>query len=446
MQSGEDFFIHTKPVSLFFKAAIPGAIGMIASNIYFSVEMLLIGRLIGQTAFAAGNLALPLILIAYALADMIAVGSSIGIAIRLGEGKRNEANKLFTTAIAVSVALSALLGVFLAAACPFLFSLMGADGALIEDAVLYLRVYMILLPLTSLVFVLDNYLRICGWVRFSMAINLVMAGLCLFFEIIFLYFLDLGIGFAALGTSLGMAITCLICLYPFIRGRMALRFVRLRITKALLHDIFKQGLPSFLNNTSGRITSILMNSLLLHLGGDIAVSIYGVFMNIDGIIVPGMYGVFDSLQPAIGYNWGAGREDRVKRIALSGVVAIAVMCLAFTALLLLFPERIFPLFLESSGAGLSLAVHAISIMGLTYLVRWISYACQSFASAIGSNKAATVLSLCSALVFPLLMMAILRSLHLEGLWYVTPSAAFLTSLLAVVIYIVYIRKLLGERE
>ena len=85
-------------------------------------------------------------------------------------------------------------------------------------------------------------------------------------------------------------------------------------------------------------------------------------------------------------------------------------------------------------------------MGLTYLVRWISYACQSFASAIGSNRAATVLSLCSALVFPLLMMAILRSLRLEGLWYVTPSAALLTSFLAVVIYIVYIRKLLGERE
>ena len=442
MSSEQAFFLETKPSRLFFRAAIPGAVGMIASNIYFSLEMLLVGRFLGQTAFAGGNLAMPLLLIAYAVADMIAVGSSIGIALRLGEGRREEADRIFTAAVISASVLGTLAAVLLTATGPFFFRLMGADAALTKEAMTYLGVYTIFMPLTCLVFVFDNYLRICGRVRFSMAMNIVLALLCLSLEFIFLYVFRLGIGFAALGTSLGMSITCIICMFPFIRGKMSLRFVRLRFSTNVLKEIFTQGLPSFLNNMSGRITSILMNTLLLHLGGGMAVSIYGVFMNIDSIIVPGMYGVFDSLQPAIGYNWGAGRKERTARIARCCVIALAVMCLVFTALLELFPGQIFSLFLESGQDELQLAVHAISIMGLTYLVRWISYSCQSFSSAIGNNREATVLSICNALLFPMLMMFILRGTGLEGLWVVTPSAAVLTSIVAAVIYALQIRKIL----
>ena len=439
MDKEREFFLGTEPHRLFFRAAIPGAIGMIASNIYFSLEMLLVGRFLGQTAFAGGNLAMPLLLIAYALADMIAVGSSIGIALRLGEGRKEEADRIFTIAVIAASLLSTATAAALTAAGPVLFRLMGADAALTREAMLYLGVYTIFIPITCLVFVFDNYLRICGRVRFSMMMNIVLAVLCLSLEIIFLYVFGLGIGYAALGTSIGMSITCLICAYPFIKGRMALRFVRPKAVREALKDIITQGLPSFLSNTSGRITAIVMNTLLLHLGGDAAVSVYGVFLNIDGIIVPGMYGVFDSLQPAIGYNWGAGRKDRSRRIAGYCVAALALMCLASTALLTLFPGRIFSLFLESTDDVLSLAVSAIGIMGLTYIVRWISYSCQSYSSAIGRNREAAAISLCNALIFPLLMMAVLYGHGLGGLWWVSPSAAFLTAIAAALVYFLRLR-------
>lgn len=444
MKAEKTFFLETEPSKLFFKAAIPGAIGMIASNIYFSVEMLLIGRFLGQTAFAGGNLALPLLLIAYAIADMIAVGSSIGIAIRLGEGRREEADRIFTVAVVSATLMSTLGSLAITLMGPFIFTLMGADQLLIKEAMDYLIVYTIFIPFTSLVFVFDNYLKICGRIRFSMLLNVVMAVLCLSFEFIFLFIFKKGIGYAALGTSLGMSITCFIAMIPFIRGRMSLHFVRMKPSAKHLKEIFSQGLPNFLGNTSGRLTSILMNAFLLRIGGETAVSIYGVFMNIDGIVVPGMYGVFDSLQPAIGYNWGAGRKDRTRKIAICCVVALAVMCLFCTLLLEVFPEAIFSLFLESGPEMLSLAVHAISIMGLTYLVRWISYSCQSFTSAIGKNREATVLSLCNALLFPLLLIPSLSKLGLDGLWAVTPVTSLLSAVTAIAIYAVEIRKELSQ--
>ena len=168
-------------------------------------------------------------------------------------------------------------------------------------------------------------------------------------------------------------------------------------------------------------------------------------MNIDGIIVPGMYGVFDSLQPAIGYNWGAGRKDRSSRIAVRCVSALALMCLAFTLILEFFPSSIFSLFLQTDKEELALAVHAIRIMGLTYLVRWISYSGQSFSSAIGKSGEATLLSICNALIFPILMMFILKDSGVEGLWLVTPSVAVLSAVAAILIYIMRIRRLMKSR-
>ena len=237
MKAEKTFFLETEPSKLFFKAAIPGAIGMIASNIYFSVEMLLIGRFLGQTAFAGGNLALPLLLIAYAIADMIAVGSSIGIAIRLGEGRREEADRIFTVAVVSASLMSTLGSLAITLMGPFIFSLMGADQLLIKEAMEYLFVYTLFIPLTSLVFVFDNYLKICGKVRFSMLVNVIMALLCLFFEFIFLFIFKKGIGYAALGTSLGMSITCFIAMAPFIRGRMSLRFIRMKPSVKILKEI-----------------------------------------------------------------------------------------------------------------------------------------------------------------------------------------------------------------
>ena len=107
MQNNEKLFLETRPVRLFFRASVPGAIGMVASSIYFTMEMLLIGQLVGQTAFAAANLAMPFILINFALSDLVAVGSSVRIAIRLGEGRKKEADNLFTVSIIVCMILCA---------------------------------------------------------------------------------------------------------------------------------------------------------------------------------------------------------------------------------------------------------------------------------------------------------------------------------------------------
>src|SRR5699024_6061420 len=109
------------------------------------------------------------------------------------------------------------------------------------------------------------------------------------------------------------------------------------------------GSPNFLNNIAGRITSILMNAILVRLGGETAVSVYGILMFADGFVQPLMYGMCDSLQPAVGFNWGAQKYSRVRAIEKCCFIASGVVSLLAVFVIALFPSQITRLFVANAG-------------------------------------------------------------------------------------------------
>lgn len=214
-------------------------------------------------------------------------------------------------------------------AAPLLIRLMGAEGTFADQAVQYLRVYAVCSPGTTIIFALDNYLRICGYIRGSMFLNILMSLLCGLLEILFLDAFGWGVWAAALAGCTGMFLCALIALIPFFRGKALLRFCRPRFHLQMFRQILACGSPNFLNNIAGRITSILMNAILVRLGGTMAVSVYGILMFADGFIQPLLYGMCDSLQPAVGYNWGARKFSRVLgplNAAVSWQVLLSLFC------------------------------------------------------------------------------------------------------------------------
>ncbi len=108
----QTLFTRTPPVRLFFLAAIPGSISMLASSLYYTLDGIFVGQFIGATAFAAINLAMPFVIINFSLADLVGVGSSVPISICLGRGEQKEANNIFTCAVLLILALSCRRGPF----------------------------------------------------------------------------------------------------------------------------------------------------------------------------------------------------------------------------------------------------------------------------------------------------------------------------------------------
>ncbi len=435
-------FANTKPARLFFKTAIPGAIGMVASSVYYLSESLLVGRLLGEAAFAALNLALPFVLINFAFADLIGVGSSVLLAIKLGEGEKELADRLFSTAVLLIFSLMVISSVVLYAMAPGIFESMGADKEVASLAVQYMRVYSLFAPCTGFVFAFDNYLRICGKIRRSMFLNIFLAVVSAVIEFTLMYFMRLPLPFAALGTSIGMCLTAILAIYPFARGKLHLKFKKPTFDIFFIKKIVANGSPAFLSNMSGRVLSVLMNYLLLMIGGTAAVSIYGILMSIDGIVIPLMYGLCDSLQPAVGYNYGAKLYKRVKGIEKYCFSATGILSIAFAVLMFFNEELLINMFLTGTDkAFMDSAVIAVRLFAYNYLFRWIAYASQSFFSAIGYSLFAVILSLSSAIVFPLISIGVLWQLGVNGLYLNTTFTAIVSSVLGLILFIPVWKKL-----
>ena len=429
-----EFFIRTPPAKLFFKASLPGAVSMLASALYQTFDGVFVGHFLGETAFAALNLAMPFVIINFALADLIGVGSSVHIAVDLGKGLRREANNIFTCAVIMIILAGALMGAALYTLAPVLMRLMGAEGEFAALAAQYLRVYAICSPVTTIIFAVDNYLRICGYIRGSMWLNIFMSVSSALLEYTFLGVLGFGIWGAALATCTGMILSALIAFSPFIRGRALLKFTRPHFTFAIVRHIVACGSPNFLNNISGRITSIILNFILVRLGGETAVSVYGILMFTDGFVQPLLYGMCDSLQPAVGCNWGAGKFSRVRAIERCCFMAAGVVSLASAVVIVLMPETITRLFVSDPlPEVLDMSAGALRLFAFTYVTRWYSFASQSYMLAVEKPLAASMISVATALIFPLVLIALLWPLGLTGIWLNFPATALLAAVLAFII-------------
>ena len=434
-------FSETSPLKLFFLASIPGAISMLASALYQTIDGIFVGQFLGSTAFAAVNLAMPFVIINFSLADLIGVGASVPISINLGRKNEKEAHNIFTCACIMIFLAGILIGALLYAAAPLLIRLMGAEGEFALLAVDYIRVYAICSPLTTIVFAMDNFLRICGFIRGSMFLNIFMSLLSGVLEFLFLGVLGFGVWGAALATCSGMMACALLALTPFIRGKALLRFVRPRFHARMVKQIISCGSPNFLNNIAGRITSIILNAILVRVGGELAVSVYGVLMYTEGFIQPLLYGMCDSLQPAVGYNLGAGKFRRVRAIEKCCFSASAVVSLLSVALMFLMPETISLLFMPAADAeALSMTAGALRLFALTYVTRWCSVATQSWMLAIEKPKEASMISVSTALIFPVILIILLWPLGLTGIWLNFAG----TSLLAVILAFIILYRQRGE--
>jgi len=422
----ETMYATMAPWKLFFTVALPGMISMFAMSVYSIVEGVFIGKTLGEGAFAAVNIAMPLVMINFSLADLIGVGASVPISIALGREDHKRANNVFSCSIIMIFIASVLMGSIMFFAAEPLARLMGADNELLDTSVRYLRTCALCSPLATIFFAMDNYLRISGFVKTSMVINIGCNVMTIALLSFFLLVMKMDVVGSALATSLSMCICSFVALTPFLMKKTLLKFVKPKFEFSMFKQIAACGSPVFLNNVSGRITSIFMNISLMTLGakawgdggGQTAVAVYAVLMYASDLCWPLLYGISDSLAPALGYNWGAANYTRVKKIVKCGYISTCVVGLVSTSILFFFSDTVAWMFAKEGDLRLwEFSTHAIKIFCFAYLFRWIAVSTQSFLSAIEKPGWATLMSVSVAFVFPTILLGGLWSFGLDGIWF-----------------------------
>ncbi len=447
MTQSRELYLNTKLSKLFWKAAVPGGISMLASSLYIIFDTLFIGKLIGTTALAGLGLAMPLVIINFALSELVGVGSSVPISIFLGRREDDRANNYFTASILLIMLTGVVSGSLIYFSAPAFMRLMGAEGQLLEYAVDYVRVYAVFSPITPLMFALDNFLRISGKIKTSMILNIVSSVLTVLAELLFIVVFNLEIVGAALGASIAMTLCILVAIGMFVPGKLQLKFVRPRFSKSMFLQIYKNGMAPFLTNVSGRVFSVLMNVMLMSFSSEKgeAVAIYGVCMTLCSVIEQVLYGTIDSLQPSLGYNYGAKEFGRVKTLEKYAMLAGAVISFVGGAVMLIIPAPISIPFLEDMTL-LNATITAVRITALCFVFKWIYVCINCFFMALEKPALAMIISISDACVIPLLLLLVLKPLELNGLWMNYPVRTAIASALAIFILIKFKNKLFPKSQ
>ena len=166
-------------------------------------------------------------------------------------------------------------------------------------------------------------------------------------------------------------------------------------------------------------------------------------MYAEGFVQPLLYGMCDSLQPAVSYNLGAGNPGRIRSIEKCCYTASAVISFLSAGILFFFPELITRMFVNNPDAAfMEMSRQAVMLFALTYVTRWFSFATQSYMLAVEKPLPASIISVSTALIFPVILIGVLWPMGLTGIWLNFAG----TSLLAALLSLLILKRLRGELQ
>lgn len=423
---------------LLWNFSLPAIVGMLVNSLYNVIDRIFVGRGIGSLAIAATTVAFPLMIVLLAVSIFIGVGATALISIRLGEGKKEEAEKIAGNAITMLVLLPALAaGVFFIFSEPILIAC-GASPEVLPYAMDFTQIIMLGAVFGSISLGANNFIRAEGNPKVAMYTQLIGAAFNVVFNYVFIFIFGWGMKGSAFATILAQAISAAWVLGYFITGRslVKLRLVNLRPRWVILSGIMAIGFGQFAMQIAASVQQVILNNTLTAYGGDLALSAIGIVMSIATLLFMPVLGVAQGAQPIIGYNYGARQYKRVGDTWKLAVIAGTGIALIGYLALHIWPEQLVGLFSESDVALTAITTHAMLIyMALIPLVGFQIVSATYF-QAVGKARQAAVLSLSRQVLFFIPLLVILpRFWGVEGVWRAAPIADFLAvSLSATMMY------------
>ena len=427
----EENILGTEKISkLMLKFSIPSIISLVVNALYNIVDQIFIGRGVGYLGNGATNVVFPITVLAMGFAFMLSDGGAAYLSLKLGQKKKDEASKGVATTIIIAsiISLIMLIGglVFLEP----LLKLFGCTDGLRPYAIGYGRIIIVGLPFFILGSVLNGLIRADGAPKYAMLSMVLGAVLNIILDPIFIFPLQLGVEGAAYATIISQFVTF------FINAIYIKKFKTVEISRKLfkfeLRTGFKVvalGISSFITQISFVLLIAVQNNLLgkygveSKFGQDIPITVFGIVMKINQILNSIIIGIAVGAQPIMGYNYGAGKLDRVKKtlktvLACSVTVGVVAFILFQT-----IPEVLISIFGNGDSNYMEFACLTFRIYLLLCICNSIQIASGILFQAIGKSLKSVILSLSRQIILLIPGMIILSNIFgLMGILYSGPVA------------------------
>lgn len=421
--------------------AIPMMISMLVQALYNVVDSIFVARL-GTEALTAVSLAFPLQSLMIAVGAGTSVGINALLSRSLGEKNFKAANTAANTGIFLSLCsavLFAIIGIFFSR--PFFLLQDLSSGAseydvatVIEYGVKYSTICLGFSIGIFSQFCFERLLQSTGKTTLAMWTQLIGALINIILDPIFIFVLNLGVAGAAYATILGQIFAAI---FAIILNITKNKEITISI-KGILHPefktvktIYKVGFPSIVMQSIGSVMTFLLNIILANLSL-VATTVFGVYFKLQSFVFMPVFGLNNGMVPIVSYNFGAKREERVKKtVKLSITTAVIIMFLGL-AVFETIPDVLLSFF-NADAQMIKIGVPALRIIAIPFLFAGFCIIAGSVCQAIGNPFYSLIVSVCRQLVV-LIPAAYLLSFteNVTLVWFAFPIAEIASLILSII--------------
>ena len=420
----------------------PSILMMIVTSIYSIVDGFFVSNFVGKNPFAALNLIFPVIMALAAFGFMIGTGGSALIAKTLGEGKKDEANGIFSMLIVVLAVGGAILsGTCILLLRPISYAV-GATELTIDDCMLYGRVLLISLPFFMLQNSFQSFLATAEKPHFGLRVT-VFAGLTnMVLDFLLVYVFPFGLLGAALATAFSQIVGALIPLVYFLRPNDSpLRLTRPRLDLRALGKACYNGSSEMVSNLSTSLVGVLYNIQLMAIAQENGVSAYGVIMYVSFIFMAFFFGYSIAVTPVVGYHYGAQNHAELKSLLKKSLTITLISSLVMTVSSIALASPIARIFVGYDAELCEMTVNALRLYALSFLVCGFNIFGSAFFTGLNNGTASALISFLRTLVLQVAAVLLLpRVLGIDGIWLAITAAEALTLLVTAALFLAGRRK------
>ena len=422
------------------RSSIPSIVMMLVGSIYSVVDGLFVSNFVGTTAFAALNVIWPAVMIIGALGLMVGTGGTALVSMTKGMGEAERANVLFSMLIRFTILIAVVFMVPLYLLMEPLARVLGAEGEMVHQCVIYGRICTVGLPGFMLQMCFQSFYMTAEKPQLGTLMSIVCAVTNIALDALFIVVFHWGLAGAAAASMTACFVGGFFPLWYF-RSRFnnsSLRLVRAPFERKPILKASSNGLSEYVGNISWNVLAICYNLQLLKMMGENGVAAYSVLLYYGYIFAAVFFGYNLTVTPIIGYNYGAEDKAELRSLLRHSIFLLLGLGSLMTLVSELLAEPAARLFVGYDPELSALTKHAIRLYMISFFIAGVNIFTSSWFTGLNNGKVSAVVSFIRNLVFELGFVFLLPVLiGPDGIWLAVDAADFCCLILSVVLILAY---------
>ncbi len=411
-----DHFTYGKLI----RFTVPSIAMMIFTSIYGVVDGFFVSNFAGKTPFSAVNLIMPFLMILATVGFMFGTGGTAIVAKTLGEGKKEKANEYFSLFIYIAFVLGVVFSILGIVFIRPIYVLLGAEGELLENCVVYARVILIALPFYVLQLLFQSFFPAAEKPQLGLAVTVSAGATNMILDAVLVILLpqEYKLVGAAVATAMSQFVGGVIPLIYFFRKNSSiLRLGKTSFDGRAILKACTNGSSEFMSNVSMSVVGMLYNIQLLKYAGENGVAAYGVMMYVSMIFSAAFIGYSIGAAPVISYHNGAQNYKESKGLFRQSLIIIGVFGIGMVAAAEITALPLSKIFVGYDAELLSLTVSGYKVFALSFIFMGFAIFSSGFFTALNDGLTSALISFLRTAVFQTAAVLLLPLIWgINGVW------------------------------